>query len=197
MSLLLLCVVIVVVVCREPGERAVFTDCHTNPIFCEPLILKRIHFRHQSSDHKRNLMDIDIHVTPAVDDSLFSLETICFPVAVIEIGNAAIYSLDKKENQATAYALNLANRQNDRLRPFGLLALALTYDHNGISLRLSHVFANSIDGRNTIFRPLLFSSNHCTANDVNFAFALLVSFADRISAHWMVKAVLNHFEDKV
>lgn len=153
----------------------------------ETILKRRLHFRHQSPDHKRNLMDIDIHVTPAVDDSPFSLETICFPVAVIEVGNAATYSLDKKENQATAYALNLANRQNDRLRPFGLLALALTYDHNGIYLRLSHVFANSIDGRNIIFRPLLFSSNHCTADDVNFAFAIIVSFADRISAHWMAK----------
>jgi hypothetical protein len=61
--------------------------------------------------------------------------TTCLPIAVIEVGNANRYSVDNKENQATAYAINVANCQFPAFRKFGLFVLALTY-HKGGSISL-------------------------------------------------------------
>jgi hypothetical protein len=41
-----------------------------------------------------------------------------------------------------------------------------------------------INEEKCIFRPLLFWSDNCTNDDLNFAFAIIFSFADVISEHW-------------
>jgi hypothetical protein len=131
-------------------------------------------------------MDIDVNVNldPKSRDFLVK-STTYLPITVIKVKNANRYSVDNKENQATAYAINVANCQFPALRKFGLLILTLTYHKSGsISLRLFYVFADMINEKKCIFWPLLFWSDNCTNDDLNFAFTIIFSFADVVSEHW-------------